>query len=75
MCDDMTEQETIEQSILGKRIVAVSWLPIERGEIWMSLEKITLEGGTVLELWASDYDNIVFANVEESEDANSERIY
>ena len=64
----------IEQSILGKRIVAVAWLPMPGFDALFSLESITLEGGSKLEVWASDSRESVCAQVrdsEESEDANS----
>ena len=59
----MTEQETIEQAIIGKRIVAVSWFPVLQGEGVFSLESLTLQGGIVLKLRAED--TIVEAKIEE----------
>ena len=64
----MTEQETIEQAIIGKRIVAVSWRPVEvGGETSMSLEVIMLDGGIVLEFWAGGYPYIVEAEIKEGQ--------
>jgi len=55
----LTEQETIEQAVIGKRIIAVSWLPVPNFDGLLSLESITLEGGLKLDIWASDHGNIV----------------
>ena len=59
----MTEQETIEQAVIGKRIVAVSWFPVFPSEGVVSLESLTLQGGIVLKLRAED--TIVEAKIEE----------
>lgn len=64
----MTEQETIECTILGKRIVAVSWLSVPGGDC--DLESITLEGGTRLNLSANHFGEVE-AEIEENEDANA----
>lgn len=63
----MTDQRTIERAILGKRIVAMSWLPVPGGGC--DLEFITLEGGTKLNLSANHFGEVE-AEVEENEYAN-----
>lgn len=68
------QQQVIQETIIGKCIVAVSWLPMPGFDALFSLESITLEGGSKLEVWASDSRESVCAQVrdsEESEDANS----
>ena len=65
----MTDQETIDQAVIGKRIVAISWLPIPRFKNLFSLESLTLEDGTVLKLQIDDYWNYVMVKVEEGENA------
>ena len=70
----MTEQETIKRAIIGKRIVAVSWLPMPGFDALFNLKSITLEGGIKLEVWASDSRESVCAwvkDIEENKDANS----
>ena len=57
--------ETIEQPILGKRVVAMSWLPMPGFDALFNLESITLEGGIKLEVWASDSRESVCAWVKE----------
>jgi len=69
----MIDQETIERAVIGKRVVAVAWLPIPALEDAFQLESITLEGGTKLNLdyWIKpDFEKIVIAEIEEGEDAN-----
>lgn len=44
----MTEQQTIDCAIVGRRIVAASWLPLTSPEGTFELESITLEGGVKL---------------------------
>ena len=70
----MTDQETIGCTILGKRIVAVSWLPMPGFDALFNLESITLEGGIKLEVWVSDSRESVCVwvkDIEENKDANS----
>ena len=64
----------IEQSILGKRIVAVAWLPVPLLEDGFELQSITLEGGIKLGLSARftslRIGDIVVVEIEEK-DANT----
>lgn len=68
----MTEQETIEEAIIGKRIVAVSWLPIAVHEDVFELESITLEDGIILNLsiWYATFGYRIVAGIKENEDVN-----
>jgi len=45
-----SDQQTIEQAVLGKRVVAVAWLPVAADGDVFELESITLEGGVMLNL-------------------------
>jgi hypothetical protein len=67
----MDEQETIERTVIGKRIVAVAWLPVLEREGLLDLESLTLEGGTVLKFRPDNHWNRVIAEIEESEHANT----
>jgi len=71
----MTDQQTIERAVLGKRVVAVSWLPVSLPFDGLGLESITLEGGTKLRLsvWITTprERDVVVAEIEEGEDANT----
>jgi len=40
----MNEQETIEQAIIGKRVVAIAWVPVS-GKDEFAMSSIMLEGG------------------------------
>jgi len=66
----MTEQEMIEEAIIGKRIVAVSWLPIPSDNDAFELSSITLEGGITLSLWIDGFPGTIAAEIEESEHAD-----
>jgi len=63
----MTDQEAIERAVIGKRIVAVSWLPIAVDEDVFELESITLEGGTKLNLsvWYATFGYRIVAGIKE----------
>lgn len=67
----MPDQQTIEQAIIGKRIVAVSWLPAPLFGSAFELKVITLEGGVKLNLRPVGYEGMVVVEIEESEDANT----
>jgi len=70
-----TDQETIERAVIGKRVVAVSWLPVSLPFDGLGLESITLEGGTKLRLsaWITNLRerDVVVIEVEESEDVDT----
>jgi len=69
----VAEQQTIERAVIGKRIVAVSWLPVAVDEDVFELESITLEGGTKLNLsiWYATFGYRIVAGIKENEDANT----
>jgi len=66
----LTDQQSIERAVLGKRVVAVSWLPIAADGDVFELESITLEGGTVLNLsiWHAARKYRIVAGVKENQD-------
>jgi hypothetical protein len=53
----VTEQETTEQQIIGKRIVAVAWTPVPDKDMF-AVSSITLEGGTTLDFRGSYYEAV-----------------
>jgi len=64
----MPTQETIENQIIGKRVVAVAWEPVlDRDEF--AVRSITLEGGAVLDFKGSYYD-AVYVRLKESDHAD-----
>ncbi len=66
----LTEQEKINRALIGKRIVAVSWIPIPGFRFRFRLESITLEGGVRLEMCSGSSETIL-ARIEESKDDNT----
>jgi hypothetical protein len=67
----MTEEEMINQTIIGKRIVAVAWVPLSRTyKNAFDIESITLEGGVTLKLYTNFFDTIVVAEIEENDHAD-----
>jgi hypothetical protein len=57
----MPTQETIEKRIIGKRVVAIAWVPVlDKDEFAVS--SITLEGGITLKFQGRDGD-AVFADL------------
>lgn len=62
----MVEQEAIERSVIGKRVVAVAWVPDPLLEGAFELQSITLEGGIKLNLWVETFREIVMAEIVES---------
>jgi len=70
----VTDQQTIERAVLGKRVVAVSWLPFALFDDTFELQSITLENGTKLNLdyWIKpDFEKVVIAEVAEGEDVDT----
>jgi len=67
----MTDQETIERAVIGKRVVAVAWLPYLASCTIIIVESITLEGGIVLKLRGEDPFIAVLAEIEENEHADA----
>jgi len=69
----MTDQQTIERAVLGKRVVAVSWLPVAVDEDVFELESITLEGGVVLNLsiWYAARKYRIVAGIKGGEDVDT----
>ncbi|TET13678.1 MAG: hypothetical protein E3J81_08100 [Dehalococcoidia bacterium] len=63
----MEQQQVIQETIVGKRIVAVAWLSFPSTEGACELESITLEDGIKLNLWANDWEGVV-AEIEENKD-------
>lgn len=70
----MTDQQTIEQAIVDKRIIAVGWLPdiscmppFEALKGTFELESITLEGGIKLILSSASGYEEVLAEIEKTE--------
>ena len=60
------QQRVMQEAIVGKRIVAMAWLPnisvkppFEPIEGTFELQSITLEGGVKLNLWASDWEEVM----------------
>jgi len=65
----LTEQETIEKAVIGKRVVAVAWEPgLDRDQFAVSL--ITLEGGVTLDFKGGYYD-AVYVKVRENDHADA----
>jgi len=64
-----TEQETIEKTIIGKRVVAVAWVPVPNVDGLFVLGSIKLEGGAKLEFQGCDGD-AVFARLTEGDHAD-----
>jgi len=65
----MSEQETIEKQIIGKRVVAVAWVPVPDVDGLFVLGSIKLEGGAILEFRGSYYDT-VYARIKETDHAD-----
>jgi len=68
----MTDQQTIERAVLGKRVVAVAWLPYLASRTIIMVESITLEGGIVLKLRGEDPFIAVLAEIEEGKHADGQ---
>jgi hypothetical protein len=63
----MPTQEIIEKAIIGKRVVAIAWVPVlDKDEFAVS--SITLEGGITLKFQGRDGDavfaNLIYPNLE-----------
>jgi hypothetical protein len=67
----MPTRETIEKTLIGKRIVAVAWVPISGLEGLFVLGSLTLEGGAKLEFSSGDRDCAVLARLKENEHADA----
>jgi hypothetical protein len=69
----MAEQEAIERAVIGKRITAMSWLPVDADKDVFELESVTLEGGTKLNLsiWHANFKYRIVAGIKEGEHANA----
>ena len=66
----MTTQETIEKTLIGKRVVAFAWVPVLYVDGLFILDSITLEGGIMLQFQGSDgYD--VFVRLTEGDHADA----
>jgi hypothetical protein len=62
----MPTQETIGKRIIGKRIVAVVWVPVRDVDGIFALGSITLEGGLIL----SFKDGYVYTRLKEADHAD-----
>jgi hypothetical protein len=69
----LTDQETIERAVIGKRIAAMSWLPVDADKDVFELESVTLEGGTKLNLsiWYATFGYRIVAGIKEGGYANA----
>jgi len=67
----VTTQQEIEKTIIGKRVVAVAWVPVPDVDGLFILGSIRLEGGVKLEFWSSDYDDTVYVRLRESDHADA----
>jgi len=65
----MNEQETIEQAIIGKRVVAIAWVPVS-GKDEFAVSSIMLEGGTMLDFRGSYYE-AVYVKLREADHADA----
>ena len=62
-------EETIEKTIIGKRVVAIAWEPdFDRNRFGVS--SITLEGGVTLD-FKGDYYDAVWTTLRENDDADA----
>ena len=68
----LTDQEMIEQAIIGKRIVAINWLPASAPFGDFELQSITLGGGVqlMLSVWITNprERDVVVVEIEEQTD-------
>jgi hypothetical protein len=68
----MPTQETIEKRIIGKRVVAIAWVPISGLDGLFVLGSVTLEGGARLEFgYELDQDCAVLARLTEDDHADA----
>jgi len=67
----LSEQQIIEQAVIGKRVVAVAWVAGQRWPPLLSLESLTLEGGIVLKLRVDDHWYAVVIEIEETDYADA----